>query len=71
MFLKAGSVTGRTLEFTLEGNLYRIEASEPIAVGGTREIYVFHQRNFEMNPASAEWSRVAFGAAGHPGLYRD
>ncbi len=73
LFEKAGWVDGNALEFTLEGNQYRIETSEPITTGGRRDIYVFHQTSFEprmLNPANGAASGVMFGSAGTAGMYR-
>ena len=63
-FVEAGRVDGKTIEFTLEGESFRIEATEPVAPGGSRPLYVWHQRDSAR--ATAE-----FGSSGLPSQFRN
>jgi hypothetical protein len=68
-FSQAGNVNGATLEFALEGNQYRLESPEPIATGGERPVYVFHDEGFQINSRSGLAETVLFGSAGPAYLY--
>jgi hypothetical protein len=65
-FVQAGHVNGNLVEFTSEGHQFRVETDAPVAAGGDRPVYVFHQQSFEneldlTNPLAHQ---VMFGNAG-------
>jgi hypothetical protein len=47
LFVAGGKVNGAVMEFHSEGKSFRVEAAAPIAKGGERTVYVFHQQGFE------------------------
>ena len=56
-FVQAGHIDGKVIEFTLEGESFRIETAEPVIVGPARPLYVWHDR--DDSSAAAQ-----FGSAG-------
>ncbi len=64
-YTRAGSANGNTLEFTLEGNEYRIESQGSIAGSGSHPIWVLHEDSYRVNPERPELGKPFF-AAGRP-----
>jgi hypothetical protein len=62
-FVKAGTLKGNALEFQMGGDQYRIECSKPMATGATRDIYVYHDLEFE-SQVKPEIRDTMFGSAG-------
>lgn len=64
-FVRAGTATGKTLEFAMDGHSYRVESQDAIAGSGQHPIYVYHEDAYQPNPELAELGRPYF-AAGRP-----
>lgn len=62
-FVKAGVVNGNSLEFQIDGDQYRIDCSKPIATGASRDIYVYHDLEFESQVKPGIQDAI-FGSAG-------
>ncbi len=62
-FVKAGTVNGNSLEFQIGGDQYRIDCSKPMATGATRNVYVYHDPEFE-SQVKPEIQDAMFGSAG-------
>lgn len=64
-FVRAGTATGSTLEFAMDGHRYRVESRDAIAGSGPSPLFVFHEESYHPNPELAELGRPYF-AAGRP-----
>lgn len=69
-FVEAGEVEGATLEFTLNGERFRIESDKHFVQGGRRKIYVMHQPDAQLDPGLKSNQEAQFGASGPPSLFR-
>jgi hypothetical protein len=67
-FVKAGTVNGNSLEFQIGGDQYRIACSKPMATGPSRDIYVYHDPEFE-SQVKPEIQDAMFGSAGPACLF--
>lgn len=65
-FTLAGTVEGTMLRFTSNGDAFRLESSTPLAAGGSRPVFIYHQQSFEdsLDPDSPDARRIFTGSAG-------
>jgi hypothetical protein len=62
-FVKAGTASGNALEFQAGGDDYRIVSSKPMVASGSRDIYVYHDQQFE-SQVKPDHQETMFGSAG-------
>ncbi len=68
-FVQAGSVNGAALEVHDGGDVYRLESKSPIAAGGARPIYLWHDPAFETHIKPHDQS-IFPGGAGKPCVFQ-
>lgn len=69
-FVEAGQVEDKSLEFTLNGDRFRIESDKPFVQGGRRKLYVMHQPDAQLDPGFKSNEEAQLGSSGPPSLFR-
>lgn len=69
-FAEAGQVADRTVEFTMNGERFRIESDKPFVKGGLRKLYVMYQPDAQLDEGLKSRAEAQFGASGPPSLFK-